>query len=93
MPIISIRQVETRAQIWDGETLLIGGLVKETVYSVDDSIPYVSDIPYLGRFFQNKGERSEKTNLLIFVTGRLISPVGTPYKKMTVRGLPDFKQL
>lgn len=93
MPIVAVRQVETRAKIWDGETLLIGGLVKETVYSVDDSIPYVSDIPYLGRFFQNKGERSEKTNLLIFVTGRLISPVGTPYKKMTVRGLPDFKQL
>ncbi|MDD7983603.1 hypothetical protein PQO01_01395 [Lentisphaera marina] len=93
MPVIEVRQVETRAQIWDGETLLIGGLVKETVYSVDDSIPYVSDIPYLGRFFQNKGERSEKTNLLIFVTGRLISPVGTPYKKMTVRGLPDFQQL
>ncbi|WDE96020.1 hypothetical protein PQO03_09870 [Lentisphaera profundi] len=93
MPIIAVRQVETRAQIWDGETLLIGGLVRENVYSVDDSIPYISDIPYLGRFFQSKGERSEKSNLLIFVTGRLISPVGTPYKKMTVRGLPDFKQL
>ena len=92
MPVIEVRGVETSVKIWDGETVLLGGLIREEVYSVEDSIPYLSDIPIVGRFFQNKGTRSHKTNLLVFVTGRLISPIGLPYRSMNIKGLPDFQQ-
>ena len=92
MPILEVRGVETNVKIWDGETVLLGGLIREEVYSVDDSLPYLSDIPLVGRLFQNKGTHARKTNLLVFVTGRLISPIGLPYRSMNIKGLPDFQQ-
>lgn len=93
MPILSARTIETRVTIWDGETIMLGGLVKETVTAVDDKVPYLSDIPLIGRVFRNKGQQSEKQNLLVFVTARLIDPAGLPKKPRNDKGLPDFKRL
>ena len=43
---------------------------------MDDKIPFLGDLPYLGRFFRSHAEQTIKRNLLIFVTGRLITPSG-----------------
>ena len=93
MPILEARTIETEAKVWDGQTFTLGGLIREETYTVEDSIPYISDIPFIGRFFQNKGESSEKRSMLIFITARLIAESGLPLRLNRVPGLPDFKKI
>ena len=93
MPVLEARTIETEAKVWDGQTFTLGGLIREETYTVEDSIPYISDIPFLGRFFQNKGESSEKRSMLIFITARLIAESGLPLRLNRVPGLPDFKKI
>jgi len=93
MPIFEVRSIETRVKLWDGQTFTLGGLIRENVWTVDDSIPYISDIPFIGRMFQNKGEASEKRSLLMFITARLITESGLPLRINQVPGLPDFKKI
>jgi len=55
----------------------MGGLTREEVQEVNDKVPFLGDIPLLGRFFQSKGESSQKRNLLIYVTANMVSPGGS----------------
>lgn len=79
-PIFSVREVSTRVTIWDGATIIMGGLTREEVKKVEDKVPILGDIPLLGRAFRSKGESSQKRNLLIFVTANLVNPGGAPQK-------------
>ncbi len=91
MPIIAARTVETSVMVWDGETVVLGGMISEHLVEFNDKVPVLGDIPILGRLFQSRGKKSEKRNLLIFVTARLVDPAGRP-KRATheMRGIPDF---
>ncbi len=80
-PIFSVREVATKVTIWDGATLVMGGLTREEVKKVDDKVPILGSIPLLGRLFHSKGESTQKRNLLIFVTATLVNPGGAPRKQ------------
>lgn len=80
-PIFATREVNTTVNIWDGATVVLGGLVREQVNRVEDKLPFFGDIPVLGRLFRSEGEGSEKRNLLIFVTANLVSPGGSPMRQ------------
>jgi general secretion pathway protein D len=86
-PIFSVRDISTKVTIWDGATLVMGGLTREEVKKVNDKVPLLGDIPLLGRMFRSKGQSSQKRNLLIFVTANLVSPGGSP-KKQALRDVP-----
>ncbi len=86
-PIFSVREVTTKVTIWDGATLVMGGLTREEVKKVNDKVPFFGDIPLVGRLFRSKGESSQKRNLLIFVTANLVSPGGSP-KKQDLKSTP-----
>ena len=86
-PIFSVRDISTKVTIWDGATLVMGGLTREEVKKVNDKIPFFGDIPLLGRLFRSKGESAQKRNLLIFVTANLVSPGGSP-KKQNLKSTP-----
>ena len=86
-PIFSVREVTTKVTIWDGATLVMGGLTREEVKKVTDKVPFFGDIPFVGRLFRSKGESSQKRNLLIFVTANLVSPGGSP-KKQDLKNTP-----
>lgn len=77
-PIFSTRKVVTNVTIWDGQTVAMGGLIREDVQDVEDKVPLLGDIPILGRLFQSKAEDHFKRNLMIFVTAKLIDPSGQP---------------
>ena len=85
-PIFSSREIKTRVTVWDGATLVMGGLTREEVKRVNDKTPFLGDIPYLGRLFKSKGEATTKRNLLIFVTANLVSPGGS-LKKQELKGV------
>lgn len=80
-PIFSVRQIRTEVTIYDGATVVMGGLTREEVITINDKVPVLGDIPLLGRLFQSKGQSSQKRNLLIFVTANLISPGGSPSRQ------------
>ena len=75
-PIFASRNATTSIVIWDGQTIVMGGLINELITRFDDKIPFLGDIPLLGRLFRSKGESSKKRNLLIFVTARIVDPAG-----------------
>ena len=53
----------------------MGGLTRDEISSVNDKVPFLGDIPGLGRLFRSEGETRQKKNLLIFVTANLVSQV------------------
>jgi len=75
-PVFSTRKVTTSVTVWDGQTVALGGLIREDVQDVEDRIPILGDIPIIGRLFQSKAEDHFKRNLTIFVTAVLIDPSG-----------------
>lgn len=79
MPIIQMRSVNTEVECYDKSTIVLGGVLKNSVSTVDDQYPILGDIPIIGRLFQTKGKGSMKTSLLIFVTGTMVNVDGTPW--------------
>src|SRR5438270_8827155 len=75
-PIFSTRKVTTSVSVWDGQTVVLGGLMREDVQKVEDRTPIVGDLPLVGRLFRTNVDQHIKRNLIIFVTARLVSPSG-----------------
>ncbi len=75
-PFFQVRAIETKISIYDGATVAMGGLITESVEKVNDKIPVLGDIPFIGALFRSKSEKSVKRNLLIFVTAKLVDPAG-----------------
>ena len=82
-PVFSTRKVTTAVTVWDGQTVAMGGLIREDVQDVEDKVPILGDVPILGRLFQSKAEDHFKRNLMIFVTAQLIDPSGERIRKQT----------
>ena len=91
-PIISERSVDAMVQVNDGETLVLGGMIENEALSRTDKFPILGDLPLIGRLFQTQSEETSRTNLLIFVTARLVNPTGEPVKSNLNLGSPDFKR-
>ena len=90
-PIFSTRQVSTEVTIFDGATVVLGGLTRDEVKYLSDKVPVLGDVPMLGKLFRSEGESRQKRNLLIFVTANLVSPGGSPsrqdYRNVTSNSL------
>jgi general secretion pathway protein D len=76
LPRFRVRQVVTSANVWDGQTVVLGGLIAENVNKQKDKVPVLGDIPLVGRLFRSERSTSEKRNLVVFVTPKLIDPAG-----------------
>jgi general secretion pathway protein D len=77
-PVFSTRKVTTSVSVWDGQTVVLGGLMREDVQKTEDRTPILGDIPIVGRLFRTNAEQHIKRNLVIFVTARLVNPGGQP---------------
>ena len=77
-PVFSTRKVTTNVSVWDGQTVVLGGLMREDVQKTEDKVPIIGDIPLVGRAFRTNVEQHIKRNLIIFVTARLVTPGGLP---------------
>ena len=79
-PFFPVRSLATSVDIYNGATVVMGGMITEERFGEEDKIPILGDIPLLGRLFRYKYEQSEKRNLLIFVSARLVDPAGREVK-------------
>ena len=77
-PVFSTRKVTTNVSVWDGQTVVLGGLMREDVQKTEDKVPIIGDIPFVGRAFRTNVDQHIKRNLIIFVTARLVTPGGLP---------------
>jgi len=76
LPDFTVRQVVTTVNVWDNQTVVIGGLISSTLQTTKDKVPMIGDIPVLGRFFQSQSKTTQKKNLMIFVTATIVDPAG-----------------
>ena len=76
LPRVRTRQVTTCCVVWDGQTVVLGGLISEDVQKIKDKVPVLGDLPLLGRAFRSESSIASKKNLLIFVTPTIIDPAG-----------------
>ncbi len=71
-PATAKREVKTEITMRSGETSVIGGLIRDDTDVVEKKIPLLGDIPLLGALFKTQSTQSTKTNLLIFITPRVL---------------------
>jgi type IV pilus assembly protein PilQ len=72
-PSISKREAETEVLVKDGETTVIGGIYTRQTASRRSEVPWLGKIPVIGFFFRNQGEQDDHTELLIFITPRILN--------------------
>ena len=90
MPIFNTRKVTTQVTIWDGQTVALGGLIREDIQDVEDKIPFLGDLPVAGRLFRSSVELHLKRNLTVFVQAQLMDPAGMPINgRITDEPLPE----
>jgi len=71
-PIIDVREAQTQVMLRDGETIVIGGLLKDVKTKTRTGIPFLVNLPWVGKFFGRDKDDVEKIDLLIFITARII---------------------
>jgi len=88
----SRRDINANVKTYDGDTLVIGGMLTETASDNDDSYPGTDKVPLLGFLGRVQTKRSDKTNLMIFVTARIVNPDGLPVRISQDNGRFDFRR-
>ena len=76
LPDFTVRQVVTTVNVWDNQTVVLGGLISSSVQTTKQQVPVIGDIPLLGNLFQSASNSKEKKNLMIFVTATIVDPAG-----------------
>lgn len=71
-PILEIREAETRVFMNDGETVVIGGLIKDNKNKGVQGIPFLKNIPVIGQLFRRDTVDTEKVELIIFITAHIV---------------------
>ena len=76
LPDFTVRTVVTTVNIWDNQTVVLGGLISSSVQTTKDKVPFLGDLPVVGRLFQSQTKNTQKKNLMIFVTATIVDPAG-----------------
>ncbi len=71
-PIVNQRQAQTTVSVADGATIVLGGIMRSQVRSTTKKIPLLGDIPILGNLFKSTEKTEQKTELLVFLTPRIV---------------------
>jgi pilus assembly protein CpaC len=76
VPAITSRKVKTEVELGDGQSFVIGGLLDKTESETFQKIPFLGDVPVLGKFFQSMQRTKNDTELIVIVTPEIVSPLG-----------------
>ncbi len=75
VPAINTNEVTTSALVNDGETIVLGGVFREESTTIETKTPLLGDIPYVGRLFKRTANERRRTELLIFITPKIIADI------------------
>jgi len=84
IPGIDIRTVKTEVELRDGQSFAIGGLIDNRENETFQKIPFIGDVPILGKFFQSKVTNRTNTELIVIVTPEIVAPIpaGAPLPEL-----------
>jgi pilus assembly protein CpaC len=84
VPAITTRKVNTEVELSDGQSFVIGGLLDNRETETFEKIPFIGDIPYIGKFFQSKSVNRTNTELIVIVTPEIVAPLaaGAPLPEL-----------
>jgi type IV pilus assembly protein PilQ len=85
-PVIEIREAETRVLMQDGETVVIGGLIRDVVNKGTVGIPFLRHLPLIGGIFRRDTYDTAKVELLIFITAKIVREQLTPEEITALEG-------
>ncbi len=74
IPALSTRRVQSEMLLRDGQTFAIAGLIDNRVQQILSKIPWIGDVPVLGRLFRSRSTQKSKTELLVLVTPHIVKP-------------------
>ena len=77
VPAITTRKVNTEVELSDGQSFVIGGLLDNRETETFEKIPFIGDIPYIGKFFQSKSVNRTNTELIVIVTPEIVAPLAS----------------
>ncbi len=80
MPVFSKQSLTSSVNVADGTTVMVGGLIKQTVQNVDDHTPILGEIPIIGRLFQSKSSHTQKNVVMFLVNVEIVDPTGHRYR-------------
>jgi general secretion pathway protein D len=75
-PIFRSNKATSSVSVWDGQTVAIAGVITEKKQAINDKVPIIGDLPLIGRTFQSKVTLTERKNVVIYVTVRVLDPSG-----------------
>ena len=75
VPAITLRKLDTAVELNEGQSFAIGGLLDNRVTDTVDKVPFLGDLPILGKFFQSKSHEKENTELIVIVTPEIVRPI------------------
>ena len=90
-PITSKREARTTVDVKDGQTLVIGGLIKKKKLTTVERVPVLGNIPVVGNLFKKTGHQIEKTNLLVFITPRVVRSVEDE-RNLTAMKVKEYRE-
>jgi pilus assembly protein CpaC len=84
VPALTVRRVQTEAELADGQSFVIGGLLDNRETETFEKIPFLGDIPVLGKLFQSMSKTKTNTELIVIVTPELVDPIpaGAPLPQL-----------
>jgi type IV pilus assembly protein PilQ len=71
-PAIATRRIKTQVRVNNGETLVLGGIFDQTEFNNVDKVPFLGDVPLLGNLFKRTSRQDQKTELIVFITPRIL---------------------
>jgi type II secretory pathway component GspD/PulD (secretin) len=74
-PIIANRKVDATLRVRDGETIVLGGLFQDTSSETISKLPFLGDLPVLGRFFRNKATSRQRDEVVFLITPHILEPI------------------
>lgn len=80
MPVFSSQKASTQLTVADGSTIVIGGLMANSIQNVNDSVPFFGDIPVVGRLFKSTARKPVSSAIIFLVHVELLDPTGRPYR-------------
>jgi len=88
VPAITSRKMKTEVELGDGQSFVLGGLLDNRDTETFQKIPFLGDIPILGKFFQSTQKKKTNTELIVIVTPEIIAPIqaGTPLPQLKFPG-------
>jgi pilus assembly protein CpaC len=84
IPGLKISRTETTVEIKDGDSLIIAGLLRDKEETRVTQVPFIGNIPYVGRFFRTNRTRNTRTELIVVVTPKLVKPMTPEESKSAV---------